>query len=542
MRATIAARVEFDLRRLPYVWSSLTKEQQQISLDSSPLAAPLVSSLTWARHWTKTWDEHDLQISFKALPDWPYFDYLHESLLAEPVLFVPKSRTMMVTWWAVIECLHSIMTHQPASCIFWCPDEDRAVKCIKYAKVLYAQQDAKLKELYPLDKPLEQQPVYSFNFGNGGSLMALPGKNPDKIRSEHPTIVMMDEAAFNEHGAEAYANALSTRPTKLLAVSSAEAGWFFEMLEPAWGHPEPMDPLKGLEAYRIPVGKPGAGIKVVRLHYLADPTWTPERIESEKVKYPDITLWDKEMEIDPNARSGQLLFPTFDSNMHVLSVDKQPCAMTEINRDGYTVWLVCDPHPRAPHAFLWLAADRNNELHVIWSWWPDKRKIVSECVEYLQDFDKYAPGLKPYRQLMDVAGKSFNADEEHNYFDAFEQYRIYFQPAKRNREEVGDEAIREVLVPRPYGDGLLRPKLQIWDKCGDNAKLVWQIKNARYKELSGSAIDRDPPEKAAQKERHLVDTLCYALLDNPHFVPPRRRGGGGGFEPIYPASQGGTGY
>jgi len=45
----------------------------------------------------------------------------------------------------------------------------------------------------------------------GSWLEALPGKNPDKIRSEHPTIIFMDEAAFNEHGAEAYANALSTR-------------------------------------------------------------------------------------------------------------------------------------------------------------------------------------------------------------------------------------------------------------------------------------------------------------------------------------------
>lgn len=61
----------------------------------------------------------------------------------------------------------------------------------------------------------------------------MPGKNPDKIRSEHPTIVVMDEAAFNEHGVEAYGNAVSTRPKKLLALSSAALGWFFDMMSPA---------------------------------------------------------------------------------------------------------------------------------------------------------------------------------------------------------------------------------------------------------------------------------------------------------------------
>ncbi len=64
-----------------------------------------------------------------------------------------------------------------------------------------------MKELYPLPrlkKQIEEQAVYRVELGGGGWLEALPGKNPDKIRSEHPTIVCMDEAAFNPNGAEAY--------------------------------------------------------------------------------------------------------------------------------------------------------------------------------------------------------------------------------------------------------------------------------------------------------------------------------------------------
>jgi len=185
------------------------------------------------RKFTKTWDEHDTATPYKPLPNWECFDATHRLFESEDRLFIEKSRTVMATWWASGECLHYVMTHQPASCIFWCPDQDRAEKCIDYCKTLYAQQDTRLKELYPLPRrkaQVDDQSVYRFELGNGGWLEALPGKNPDKIRSEHPTIVFMDEAAFNENGAEAYGNAISTRPKKLLALSSAYPGWFFDMI------------------------------------------------------------------------------------------------------------------------------------------------------------------------------------------------------------------------------------------------------------------------------------------------------------------------
>ena len=58
-------------------------------------------------------------------------------------------------------------------------------------------------------------------------------------RPKGPTIVFMDEAAFNENGAEAYSNAISTRPQKLIAISSAYPGWFFDLIEPAESIPLP---------------------------------------------------------------------------------------------------------------------------------------------------------------------------------------------------------------------------------------------------------------------------------------------------------------
>ena len=70
--------LKVDLKRIPSVWLSLTNEEQQDLLASSPLVAPVVSSLTWMRKWTKTQDDKDFETPNKPFPDWSYFDYLHK--------------------------------------------------------------------------------------------------------------------------------------------------------------------------------------------------------------------------------------------------------------------------------------------------------------------------------------------------------------------------------------------------------------------------------------------------------------------------------
>lgn len=229
----MSVTLEITPRKLVSVWSFLTLEERQQLLESSPLVAPITSSLTWMRRYTRTWDEQDQANPNKPFPDWSYFDLLHHYWETEETLFLEKSRTVMATWWAVAECFHYVMVNHPASCIFWCPDQDRAEKCIEYSKMLWAQMDPVLKELYPLPrkkKRVEDQSVFRFELASGSWLEALPGKNPDKIRSEHPTIVCMDEVAFNSAASQAYNNAVAARPKKLIAFSSAKPGWFFDTI------------------------------------------------------------------------------------------------------------------------------------------------------------------------------------------------------------------------------------------------------------------------------------------------------------------------
>jgi hypothetical protein len=291
--------------------------------------------------------------------------------------------------------------------------------------------------------------------------------------------------------------------------------------------------MRGVSIRQIPAGKPGEGTKVVRLHYLADPTMTAGRIAALKSQYTSEARWNREMEIDYGALGGQLVFPGFDEGIHVVP-DRLP-----LDEKYNTVWLACDPHPRTAHAFVWLAVNREGELAVVWSWWPQERHeregmVVKDYVEGLRAVENAKLFPASHIELMDVAGRSFNAEEEKSYFDKYREHGVYFNPAKKNRDLVGFDLINEALQPRPYtvGDKTeQRPLLTIMRGCGDNDELVWQMRFLRYREWKGIVTDKDAPEEPQQKDRHLVDCLSYILLDGPRFID--RRPAVSDFEPTY---------
>jgi hypothetical protein len=66
----------------------------------------------------------------------------------------------------------------------------------------------------------------------------------------------------------------------------------------------------------------------------------------------------------------------------------------------------------------------------------------------------------------------------------------------------------------------MKPRLTIQE---GNDELVWQIKHLRFSEWRGNVTDKDPPEKAQEKRRHLVDCLAYILLGRPRFIDRRPR-------------------
>lgn len=185
-----------------------------------------MDSLLWMQRYTKTQDEKNLADPYRPFPKYDYFQVLHDLWINEPIVLLEKSRTMMATWWGAAECLHYVMTHQPADCIFWAPDEERSLKPMKYCKTLYRLQVQELKDAFPLSKDLDAQSYDRLEFAGGGLLKSIPGKDPNRLRSEHPTIIMVDEAALIDKGGEAFDIAQASKPQKMLCITTAYPGWF----------------------------------------------------------------------------------------------------------------------------------------------------------------------------------------------------------------------------------------------------------------------------------------------------------------------------
>jgi hypothetical protein len=163
--------------------------------------------LTWLRHHTRTRDSHWRESGdsspYRPFPEKPYFPALIQIFQAEPVIFIEKSRDMMLSWICVGFFTHSAMTNDQREVLFQSQKEDKAAELVDYAKTLYEQQDEPLKRQFPLAKPLKEQAALKLEFANGSRIVGIP-EGADQIRSFHPWGLLMDEAAFQPEAGEAY--------------------------------------------------------------------------------------------------------------------------------------------------------------------------------------------------------------------------------------------------------------------------------------------------------------------------------------------------
>jgi hypothetical protein len=183
----------------------------------------------WLTQCTKTKDEQDQENPYKPFPADPYLWYYLEALDYESPFFTEKSRTMMCSWATAGHTAHVMFNLPAIGVVVQSKDEDRALHFVDYVKELWANSLEPLKKRWKLSKPLEKQAYNRLELANGSWILGITG-DPAKIRSEHPTIVVLDEAAFIETG-ENYNVSVATRCKQIIALSSAKPGWFREATE-----------------------------------------------------------------------------------------------------------------------------------------------------------------------------------------------------------------------------------------------------------------------------------------------------------------------
>jgi hypothetical protein len=294
------------------------------------------------------------------------------------------------------------------------------------------------------------------------------------------------------------------------------------------------------------------GWAVVTLHYSADPEFSGERLRREAQKYTggmEGSWWQKEMEIKYDALSGARIFPEFDPKIHVLPADKIPVRGCR--------YMAIDPHPRTPHAMLWVLIDQWSDWYVYREMWPSAvygesrslddgdredhytvreyadtiaqvegneiewrnehkedmygiyRRLRRGSTRYLDGKVVEAPGEYIVDRFMDQAGKAFRASGENqeavSYAERYNAFGIECRdPDKRHKP--GFDAIHDMLKPRRhevYGNW---PRLHVADTCHE---LILEFLKYRYKLTKRFDEDRELKQEGVEARCHLLDALRY---------------------------------
>ena len=180
-------------------------------------------ALYWAQTYTRTENPHYREQGLEyreRFPNKSYFRVLFDYLGAKQRIFIPKTREMVTSWSVMAYAAHRAQWFK-AEVVVQTDSEDKAKQLVGYAECLYRNQEPWLKALHPLASEASQ---LSLAWADGGKVFGIP-KGENKIRMYHPTIYVMDEAAFLPEAQQCY-DAAQPVAKQIIAISSAGPGWF----------------------------------------------------------------------------------------------------------------------------------------------------------------------------------------------------------------------------------------------------------------------------------------------------------------------------
>jgi hypothetical protein len=301
------------------------------------------------------------------------------------------------------------------------------------------------------------------------------------------------------------------------------------------------------------------GIHIFRLHYLAD----EEKAAGKKVFVPEEQVWlspwakaqydgftnkrsfFQEIEIDFAAKSGALIYQLEDG----ATLER----VSALPQDG-TDYYFLDPHPRVPHAHLWIRVDKWGDAWCFRELWPskiygkpgntpedDNRYRIRDYLETVKWMESerneknHGKAQKIYKRIIDYAARGFypttDDEDQRSVQQRYEEesqkldYSFTFDDAIKDKE-AGIEAVNEWLKPRlvEAADGTFKPKSRLHIVEDECPELLWELRNNRFENLTPMMADkRDPSPKPINKRNHMTDLLKYACLCGLEFILPPRK-------------------
>jgi hypothetical protein len=281
----------------------------------------------WIEHFVFTSDQHDDKQRVKLFPmSRGYFRPIIHTLLRDKVLFVAKSRQMMMSWLACALVLWKARFFEHSECY---------VQCVNEAAANYFVQ-TRIKTIY--ENLPDWQKSKGAVFRHCG--MRIPEvdsfiegvpSGSDKARGRVPSMFVADELAFQEEGDRSVAAVLPAiaGDSLFLGISTPNMKNHFyrrafpqgkEIIERT--RPIGESPMTEIRRYD--------GQSVLLLHYTADPMKrSAEWIEAEKARNQlgagrGEESWRQEYELDFEVTGRPRLYPNYDPLVHEQEVEYNP--------------------------------------------------------------------------------------------------------------------------------------------------------------------------------------------------------------------------
>lgn len=191
--------------------------------------------------WASTLDVHDRDTSIKPFPKRQYLKILIDIWLKYPLLLIPKSRQMIMSWLFTSLYLWDTQFYHGKLTFFQSKKAEDADDLVKRAKFVYDHEPSFLKRYYLDGKfyDLHINPQHNGQHTQGkitfpeinSEIRGIP-EGGDIIRMHTASGILSDEMAFQPEAKASYTAAKPTISSKgrFTGVSTAEDNTFFEDL------------------------------------------------------------------------------------------------------------------------------------------------------------------------------------------------------------------------------------------------------------------------------------------------------------------------
>jgi len=514
----------------------------------------------------KTKDEHDSVNPVKPVPDHPYLRVIVDLMLLGSrfikvkgalyaleaglpddflthiyrggILLVEKSRDLFITNIICCFCHWRAKYHRYQLILIQSKNEEDAANLVfnkEADKARLSFQEFHLPASFQTTDLKKSGSYGHLHYPNGSHTRGI-AQGGHIIRSEHPSMIVADEAAFQDEFGASFTAALPACQGGgfYLAVSSAEPGEFQVLVD--WDKPSCPTKIMGLK-WRVAC----ESLPVLRVHYSAHPERIPGTPEGEKWKvetarrYPagvDSPRWRKEQEIDYLALSGTRLFPRWEQWTAAGKIVVAPFEPV-----GYKLYGSYDHGWRNPASYHVYGQNGDGEMAAFFEFYgshvpytyiariikgEDVTVPVMGCCEGHPSARHFKGNPFGQKEIWKRADPSIWANDQPqkdgtNKSTAFlfAKEGIYFQQAERGT----DTTIAEWLLGYYWKDPE-KPLFRITTEC---SKLVWEIGQQRHREFSAHvALNREQPEELIDKDNHSWDDLKYFLQKFPPKPSPAK--------------------